>query len=119
MSISSNPVIHTIKAPLSSAVKRPQDHHVAPVAKVALSSSNLSGDARETVATYVGYQQQQALLQTAQKAFAQDESEPNVSITGEIAAEAAKQQTKQALAFTAIEKVNEKLEQRPSIQTKA
>lgn len=119
MNINRHSVVHSVQSPISSAVQRPLQNHTAAVAKVALSSSNLSGESRENVATYVGLQQQQALLKTAQKVFTEDESASDDLFTGEIAANAAKQQTKQALAFAAIEKVNDHLEQRPRIQISA
>jgi len=72
------------------------------------------------LAVVVGYKQQQALLETAKKAFSQDESEPSTDlITGDIAMYAAKKQQRQVLIFTAIESINERVSERPRIQTQA
>lgn len=78
---------------------------------------------QESLATLVGIKQQQALVETAQKAFGQPSpDEPAVAApTGEIAKEAATKHTTQTLAFAAIDALKEQ-EQNPShprIQTQA
>lgn len=95
-----------------------------------LSSNRLPNKSKETItqenmATLIGLKQQQALVETAQKAFGQQEPDDSgfISPTGEVAKEAAKQHTKQTLAFTAIDALRDKKlgidPYRPRIQTQA
>lgn len=94
--------------------------HTSLAAKKSLSSATVDAVQIENLAVVVGYKQQQALLETAKKAFSQDESEPSTDlITGEIAMNAAKKQQRQVLIFTAIESINERVSERPRIQTQA
>ncbi len=107
---------HTLSPNAAQATKT----HTAPIAKAALSSPDISAASREKLASYVEFQQQQSLIKTAQKAFTPTEEETiPTQPTGEIAKEAAKKQTKQALAFIAIDAISEKVSDRPQVQTQA
>lgn len=79
----------------------------------------------ENLAAAVKLKQQQELIQTAQQAFNDKDSEQQslVTPTGEIAKNAAIKHTKQTLAFAAIEAFQESehrpIQDRPRIQTQA
>lgn len=89
------------------------------ISQAALAHADISDTSREKLASYVGYQQQQALVQTAQNAYSQKQEPEAPVVTGEIAKNAAAKQTQQALTFMAINALTEKSAERPHIQTKA
>ena len=82
--------------------------------------NSLSNEKREGVVSMVELKQQQALIRTVQNAYQTEPKEiPVADITGEIAREAAKKETKQSLAMTIIERIQQAGSNRPSIQVEA
>ena len=73
----------------------------------------------EQAAELIHYHQNQELIETAQKAFSQDESENQVTfVSGDIAKEALNKNTKQTLIFEVIQQLHEYQSGLPRIQEK-
>lgn len=123
MQINSTTPISTFTKMNDIPVPTKQDSNVKSqlLTSQALNEQNgLSNEKREGVVSMVELKQQQALIKTVQNAYQTEPKEiPVADITGEIAREAAKKETKQSLAMTIIERIQQAGSNRPSIQVEA
>lgn len=123
MQINSTTPISTFTKMNDIPVPTKQDSNVKSqlLTSQALNEQNgLSNEKREGVVSMVKLKQQQALIKTVQNAYQTEPKEiPVADITGEIAREAAKKETKQSLAMTIIERIQQAGSNRPSIQVEA